>query len=221
MILIFDLDDTLYPEISFVKSGFSEVAKFLNVEFGLNYIDSLDELLEILSSHGRGAVFDIFLRKYNLFSKKLVKRCISKYRLHVPSIQLYTEASEFLETANYKMYLVTDGNKIVQRNKIKALNIRSYFQKILITHEYGIQFSKPSLHCFEIIKRKENCSWTDLIYVADNPTKDFVNLNLVGSTTGRVLSGSYRSLVVPKEFDGKIKVSSLNELNEVLASICT
>ena len=30
MIAVFDLDDTLYNEISFVKSGFNEVSKLLS-----------------------------------------------------------------------------------------------------------------------------------------------------------------------------------------------
>ena len=36
MIAVFDLDDTLYNEISFVKSGFNEVSKLLSKETKLN-----------------------------------------------------------------------------------------------------------------------------------------------------------------------------------------
>ena len=36
MILVFDLDDTLYDEITFVYSGFSAVSKYLSLQFNLN-----------------------------------------------------------------------------------------------------------------------------------------------------------------------------------------
>ena len=34
--VVFDLDDTLYPEISFVKSGFRVVAGYLGPRFGFD-----------------------------------------------------------------------------------------------------------------------------------------------------------------------------------------
>ena len=36
MILVFDLDDTLYSEITYVKSGLKEVSIFLNKDFELD-----------------------------------------------------------------------------------------------------------------------------------------------------------------------------------------
>ena len=36
MILIFDLDDTLYKEKEFVKSGFKAVSRYLHLKFKLN-----------------------------------------------------------------------------------------------------------------------------------------------------------------------------------------
>jgi len=34
--LLFDLDDTLYDEKQFVRSGFKEVAKFIDDKFNIN-----------------------------------------------------------------------------------------------------------------------------------------------------------------------------------------
>jgi len=219
MILIFDLDDTLYPELDFVKSGFSEVAKLLKEKHGFSYIKTLNSLLDILSLSGRGRVFDTFLTQENIYSKELVAKCISRYRSHTPKIRLYPEAEKFLKHSKYSLYLVTDGNKLVQKNKIQALGITKYFKKIFITHNYGINSAKPSLYCFEKIRKLENCNWSYLLYVGDNPAKDFVGLNKKGAATVRLLMGSHKTVKVPMGFDAKIKFSSWVSLNKFLASM--
>ena len=66
---------------------------------------------------------------------------------------------------------------MVQYNKIQALNISSYCNKIFIIHRFGIKNAKPSLYCFKKIKKIENCKWADLVYIGDDPNKYFINLN--------------------------------------------
>lgn len=219
MILIFDLDETLYSEESFIQSGFNDVAKFLSNKFSFDYKIIYVELINILSEHGRGEVFDIFLKRKNIFSKKLLNQCVSKYRLHDPKIKLYPEALKFLKKSDFPLYLVTDGNKVVQTRKIDALNIRKYFKKIFITHNYGVNFAKPSLHCFELIKNLESCEWSKLMYIGDNPAKDFINLNKVGANTVRLLLGANKEQVPAPDFDAKIKLASWASLSRYLATI--
>ena len=103
----------------------------------------------------------------------------------------------------YSLYLVTDGNKIVQKNKVEALGIKNIFKKIFITHRFGLKNAKPSLYCFEIIKKIEECTWSDMIYIGDNPHKDFVNLNKVGAETARILNGSFKKYKAKRGYDAK------------------
>ena len=58
MIIVFDLDDTLYVELEYVKSGFQAVSSFLEQRFGLASEETFGAMMDILESHGRGAVFD-------------------------------------------------------------------------------------------------------------------------------------------------------------------
>ena len=74
MVLAFDLDDTLYPELSFVKSGFCAVAIMLEESYGLERSGSMARMLCSLHTHGRGAVFNDLLKSRRLFSNKLVQR---------------------------------------------------------------------------------------------------------------------------------------------------
>lgn len=221
MILVFDLDDTLYNEQSYVKSGFMAVAIHGYNRFGWSVKDSYHFMQYSLETNGRGSIFDSWISSQGKFSKKLVRECIGVYRTHTPSIQLSKEAGRLLPELfnSYPLYLVTDGNKIVQKKKIESLRIERWFKKAMITHRYGIKNAKPSIHCFKLIKKLEKCEWTDIVYIGDNPRKDFINLNKKGALTIRIMQGAYAAETAQPGFDGKIKIESLDEIPEILSNL--
>lgn len=218
MVLIFDLDDTLYDELSFVLSGLRAVARHGQAQFGWPEDASFAELQDLLTRQGRGRVFDDWLRHHGRHSRDRVARCVHVYRHHTPGIGLYPQAMSVL--AQYRghvpLYLVTDGHKIVQQNKVDALGIEPLFRRVFITHRFGIRHAKPSLHCFDIIRRTERCDWGDMVYVGDNPAKDFVNLNAQGALTVRVLTGGHRNVVAQPGHDARIVITDLNALPGVI-----
>lgn len=217
MVLVFDLDDTLYDERNYVESGFRAVAAFCAAEFGWDQAASFNSMVSILKQEGRGKIFDIWLGKNGLISKKLVQRCLHEYRRHTPTIDLFPNAKNLLrKIEGYPKYVVTDGNKLVQQKKVMALGINSSFRHIFITHRYGIRNAKPSIHCFEIIKNREGCLWEDMLYVGDNPAKDFVGLNRIGAKTVRVLTGEHRNVKAMAGCDAQITIPDLSYFFQLL-----
>ncbi|MDB2357134.1 HAD family hydrolase [Gammaproteobacteria bacterium] len=216
LIPVFDLDDTLYSEITFVRSGFRAVADMLECSFDLPPNDSYDYMLNVLEKKGRGKVFDSLLRRYGLLSKKNIGLCLQRYRFHTPKIELFKGVKNMLNDFKIKPYIVTDGNKLVQANKIEALGLVEMVAKYYITHRYGIKNAKPSLHCFNLIKKLEGCAWNDIVYIGDNPNKDFVGLNKVGAHTIQVNFGPYADQLVPKNFQATHTVESILEINSLL-----
>ncbi len=219
MIPIFDLDDTLYPERTFVESGFRAVAVELEQIFGWNVEVSLNHMMKTLSEFGRGSVFDRLLKSHGALNSKLIKHCIKTYRYHKPNIKLAPEANRVLDSFATRPYLVTDGHKEVQSNKVKALDIQSRFNRIYITHRYGVRYAKPSIYCFELIRKREKCAWSEMFYVGDNPEKDFVNLNSLGVHTIRVATGEHAAVDAKEGFDAKYRIHSLDELQSLLKEI--
>ena len=69
-ILVFDLDDTLYNEFDFVVSGFFNVSKIINNKFNIKTDVSYKYLLNYFKKYGRVKIFDKFLNKHNIYSKK-------------------------------------------------------------------------------------------------------------------------------------------------------
>jgi putative hydrolase of the HAD superfamily len=213
MIIIFDLDDTLYAEIDFVLGGFKEVSIFLEEKYGLESNMLYNEMKLDLNINGRGSIFNNILKKHEIFSIRNLKKCVSIYRGHEPKIKLYLEAENCLmRLIEYRKYIVTDGNTMVQRNKINALNIKHLFIKTIPTYQYGLNFGKPSVLTFQKIMKLENCSADKLVYVGDNPNKDFVNIKKIGVRTVRVLTGVYKDLIKDDEFESEFKFENLNYL---------
>ena len=215
MIIVFDLDDTLYEEITYVRSGFKAVADYLSKTYGVEESEKIyTEFVQALEEQGRGKIFDVVLSKYRLSNKTLIKKCLSVYRQHNPKICLSIAGKACLERfKDYTKYLVTDGNKVVQTKKIKALKIYKYFRNIIPTHNYGVKYSKPSTYCFHKILQWERANPNDLIYIGDNPKKDFVNLKKDGFRTVRVMTGEHKDVEAQFKHKADYQINSLDELS--------
>ena len=123
MILAFDLDDTLYEEITFVKSGLKSVSDYLYRKYLIPKKDSKNFFYQELLKD-RNKILDKALIKFNIYSKNEVKKCLSVYRSHNPKIQLYPQVNYiFRKFGKESIYIITDGNKLVQKNK----NVQSQF----------------------------------------------------------------------------------------------
>jgi len=213
MIIVFDLDDTLYDETTFVRSGYKAVAAYLSTQLKIDDEQIFRELWQELQIQ-RNHVFNRFLEKKGALRSQLVKRCLSIYRSHDPKIVLYPEARACLERfKDSPLYVVTDGNKIVQKRKFLALGLEKYIRRCMCTYAFGISHSKPSPYCFEKICQLEKVDPSQVMYVADNPAKDFVGIKPLGFKTVRVLKGAYSSMKVEPRFDADRIISDLSELN--------
>ena len=213
MILVFDLDDTLYDESTFVFSGFKAVARHLAEKFNLDFDQILMKLKDILDIQGRGAIFDTLLCELGLFDSDLLSNCVSVYQGHTPTIEPYFDSVATLELyQDTPKYLVTDGNPGVQAKKVEALDLAKYFQGIYYTGTFGIEFAKPSVSCFEMICNLEKVSFSDIMYVGDDPAKDFVNLRTHGAITVRVMTGRFSKVIAKDEFDAEFRIARIGDL---------
>lgn len=218
-VVIFDLDDTLYPELSYVHSGFKAVADFLSLHVKHKKEDIFQTLIHNLEAKGRGKVFDDTIANYIKPTKKLTKKCLQVYRSHQPSIALYPEAISLLDELNKKnipVYIVTDGNALVQEKKIKALGLKQFIKKALVTHRYGLSHAKPSSYCFEKITKIENTSPKNIVYIADNPHKDFIGIKPLGFQTIRLKQGMFKDTCKEQKFHAEFEITSLQELKQIL-----
>ena len=168
--VIFDLDDTLFNEIDYVRSGYRAVAKHLKDVSG-----AYEKLCEAFFK-GRPAI-DAVLQAEGLYSEEKKAECVRIYRTHLPDISLSDETKELLSSLRnkgIKIGIVTDGRPEGQRAKIEALGLKTLTDEIVITDEIGGKiFRKPCDIAYRIIQKKLNVPFEQCMYVGDNPEKDF------------------------------------------------
>lgn len=223
--VIFDLDDTLYFEIDYVKSGFKEVSKSIAETGVYNSKEIYRFLLDSLKKGIRGKNFDLMLQNFPLVKKYFnVEDLVNIYRLHIPKIKVLREAEIVLKNLRKKGYLlgiITDGYLIPQKNKVLSLNISHYFDVIIYTEEYGRQYWKPNEYAFQLMSQKLGLPHSKLCYVGDNPEKDFLAPNKLNWLTVRFKH--FKQLHYNKEIDcccylkkPKLVLSNLLDLETIL-----
>ncbi|MCC2545236.1 HAD family hydrolase [Hymenobacter sp. BT175] len=214
-VLVFDLDDTLYPELTYVHSGFRAVAKMLASRFALPADSLWQELVAEEAANGRGRVFNTILERHQLSSTRLVRACLHTYRNHQPALTLHPDAERCLARfAKVPLYLVTDGHKGVQARKVAALGLFERVRHAFITNRYGTARAKPSPYCFEQICAREKAPPGQVVYIGDNPTKDFVGIKPLEFRTVRVLRGNYAHLPADDAHEAHRRILTLDELTQ-------
>lgn len=213
MVLVFDLDDTLYEELSFVKGGFRAVSEYLGKKYEIPSSSAYGRMMDLLEK-GRGSIFDSILKENGIFSTRLRDKLVSVYRRHVPEIKLYPDADRVLgRFSDLSLYIVTDGNKMVQASKVKALKLEERVKKVYITHRYGLDKAKPSPFCFLRIAEREKANPSEVVYIGDNPAKDFVGIKPLGFKTVQILRGPHAGLYSGEEYKADQVILSLDELS--------
>ena len=201
--VIFDLDDTLYSEKEYVRSGYKAVSDYLGGGYEEKlwgyFIEgklAIDELLKALGREGEK------------------DKVLSVYRSHKPDIHPYSgvvEMIEELKSKDIKVGIITDGRPEGQQNKLEALGLD--VDDVIITDELGgIQFRKPCDIAFRIMMSRWRLNPADIVYVGDNPAKDFQAPQQLGmrSLWFKNADGLYYA-------EGTMQfVSSINEISTIL-----
>ncbi len=220
--VVFDLDDTLFPEREFVRSGFAAVGAWVQAERGIAGFGAA--AWRRFEAGERKRAFDEALAELGVASEPgLVEKLVGIYRDHRPQIALFPEAAEVLGAlrGRYRLGLLTDGYAVAQRRKIAALGIDPLFDKIVVTDELGRECWKPSRVPFQIVIDALGCTGGECVYVGDNPKKDFVAPNELGWLTVHICraGGEYEkenATDIPPGYCARHRIMSLRVLPELL-----
>jgi len=220
--IVFDLDDTLYPERDYVLSGFRAVAAWAEPNLGIPAEQGFAEMQALLDQGVRGEIFNRWLERHGLLDGASVAHLVELYRQHEPKISLFPEVTSLLRSlrTQYCLGLVTDGYREVQQRKLAALNLAGYFDAVVFADEWGRGAWKPSpVPFYAVLERLGHLSPAESVYVADNPAKDFLGARRVGMATVRVRrpTGFYANQEpADLEHHPDICVTSLDELSPAL-----
>jgi putative hydrolase of the HAD superfamily len=185
LVLVFDLDDTLYPERQFALSGFAAAGSWAEAELGIAGLAA--DMTRLLDGGHLGELFRIALaERLPEHRPEHLAGLLEAYRNHEPALALFDDAGWALGhfAARAKLGLITDGTHHLQAKKVAALGIAPRFQEIVYTHALGGRaFSKPHPRSYEMIEQALAAEGSRLVYIGDNPSKDFIVPNARGWTS--------------------------------------
>lgn len=222
--VVFDLDDTLFKEIDYVKSAYRAIAGAIgrademHPELALTILEEsestekgLDDLSAVLWQHNPDTQFK-------------VPAMVEIYRTHVPDISLSPGAKELLDSLkekNIAVGLITDGRPSTQRAKIEALRLTDYIapDNILISGETGAD--KTQQTPFRMMMER-NPAEQRFVYVGDNPAKDFRWPNALGWLTVQLddpegVNIHSQAIDVPADFRAARHIDRLADLLPLLS----
>ena len=219
--IVFDLDDTLYPERDYVLSGFKAVAAWAKTQLSISSELGFNELNTLFEEGVRGNTFDKWLEKHRLKSN-WVPQMVEVYRNHEPDIKPYPEAPGLLKKlhSDFRLGLLSDGYSSVQKRKLASLRLESFFDAIVLSDEWGRNSWKPNPRPFEIVVDKLGVNVFEAIYVADNPIKDFYGARSICMHTIRIrhCDGLYSHLEPPTlEHAPDAEIKDLREMETILS----
>jgi putative hydrolase of the HAD superfamily len=220
--VVFDLDDTLYPERQFAACGFRACARWAKAEFGLDGIDA--DMMRLLRAGHLGKLFALVLeeRLPGAHTSEHVQSLIGAYRAADAELQLFDDAAWALEryAAMGPLGLITDGTHAMQLKKVRALALEPVFREIVYTDLLGENraYAKPHARSFELIEAALGPEGDRFVYVGDNPIKDFVAPNARGWMTVQVVreDGIHDVTRVADGGKPQFQLTSLRELPRVL-----
>ena len=165
-VVVFDLDDTLISELEYQRSGIAVVEKSISSLYGVSFDgciqSALNDGVEDLwgwACHELGLPMDVKASFLWL------------YRLHQPEIRLVPGIRSVIDILcgfNANIAILSDGRSVTQRLKLISVGLDMF--PLFLSEDF--QSVKPGPERFVAIENHwPSCRY---VYVADNPSKDFV-----------------------------------------------
>jgi putative hydrolase of the HAD superfamily len=213
-VVVFDLDDTLYPEADYVESGVRFVCAQIISLYGIDCYEVIqaqrlqDPKLDWLS----------LACELTGLKPSVKESLLWMYRLHLPDIKLSESCSaslQVIKSAALAVAVLTDGRSVTQKLKLASLGL--YDWPAYVSEDYGS--AKPAPDRFQAIQKDFPAN--QYVYVADNVKKDFLGCKPLG-WRGIGMRGSDRNIYsqstqgIPDAALPDYWVNSLEELTELL-----
>ena len=215
--IVFDLDDTLYPQVSYKRSGFNVVSAWAASQFNLKQTDVLSELEHILAEHGPSypCMFNRLVERLAV-DTRYVAEMVRLFIEHEPRIRCFDGVLPMLSRlrSKYRLGILTDGRLMVQQRKLSALGLKKKVDKILCSDALGLK--KPAPELFQWFEDAFGMNAEKIMYVGDNPQKDFYGANCRGWRTVMVKTGQSLPSSIQAGYEPQVEIPAVVDLDALL-----
>jgi len=216
--VIFDLDDTLYPERRFALSGFAAVAREVERRYSIPADDVFRVLKDTLVTRLRHIALQMIGEAFDLPPVSVLE-LRDVFRAHVPNLKLPRESRSVLRELrpSWRIGILTNGIARVQANKIAALGLAPEVDAIVLAEETGT--NKPRPGAFHAVLGRLGVDAAEAIFVGDDPWCDMFGARRVGLKTIRVRRGAHAGATGPFANDADRTVFRIGEVPSCVRSL--
>ncbi|MED0997789.1 HAD family hydrolase [Bacillus mobilis] len=182
--VLFDLDGTLLERRQSLEQFIhDQYNRFTPHLMNIEKSEYCSRFLE-LDNNGytwKDKVYATLLCQYNITTltpEQLLHDYITNFQHHCIPFQNMHELLQRLTQQNIKIGIITNGFTDFQINNLRALNIHTYTNTILVSEAEGIK--KPHPEIFDRALQKLDVKATECLYVGDHPENDVLGSERVG-----------------------------------------
>ena len=171
--VIFHLDDTLYPYIQHLHSGFAAVAMYVERNFRVSAKDAYATLRFAHEADARGSEFQRLCDVHRL-DRSVVPDLLLEYCAHRPQLWLTHDAAAVLTTlrrSGWRLGLLTNGDPSVQKKKVEVLGLAALIDQVVYASEHA-PGGKPAREPFIEVLRRLQVAPHDAVMVGDDAVND-------------------------------------------------
>jgi putative hydrolase of the HAD superfamily len=218
--VLFDLDETLYPERRFALSGFLAVARTVAADAGVSPEQVFRTLSSALRRGERVTAFQrlcVSLR----WPEERVASLVDIYRRHDPSLRLPAESLLTLSAlkSGWRLAIVTNGSPAIQTAKVRALGLAGLVDKVIYAFQSGSGRGKPEPEAFLDAARFLDVPPARCVFVGDDPLRDVGGARRVGMKTIRVRRGLHARDVLGAHEEADAVVDSLKTVPRIASEL--
>lgn len=180
-VVVFDIDDTLYPEFDYIRSGIVQAFPQLGVSCAPEAF-----LYTFATRYGRGDRKELIQSTAADLGVALQPEKLAAflhiYRNQLPQIALSPEVEATLarlKEGGIALAAISDGDAHRQNRKVAALKLRQWLDPVVLTGALPGQIDKTSPVPFKLIEAHFGDGHR-FVYIADNSVKDFIHPSRLG-----------------------------------------
>lgn len=222
--ILFDADNTLFDFDGASKDAFMDVLGHHEKDKLTSTYSTYKKLNKTVweeLERGEISIEEVRSKRFRIFLEAMDWEGdpLEWNRLYLESMvdyaRLYPDSIKVLHhfVQNYKLGIITNGLKEVQRPRINKVQIKDFFQVIVVSDEIGI--SKPHTAYFDItFKEMGYPDKKKVLVVGDNPGSDILGAQNYGLDACWL---NAKELDFPLNFKPKFTIKEIGKLIDVLA----
>jgi putative hydrolase of the HAD superfamily len=215
--VILDLDETLYPRETFVRSGLAAVAKHVEGTHGIPADDAYHVMLRARAQGQAGVELQALSGRYDL-SRRMTGDLVDVFRNHRPSLWLSHDVSATLQRLRregWHLAVLTNGLPSVQKGKVAALHLERLVDHVIYAEDV-VPGGKPSAGPFHAALSRLRVTPQQCVCVGDDPVCDIAGARAVGISTIRL---ARPGVVPPAAAEADLVIESLRDVPSAAAAL--